>query len=517
MAPQPEITLGGIVQSVFNQKFFFVSITLLGLIATAAAYVLLEKQYESEGRLFIQLGRSSVGLDPTATASGTISVMDSRETEIRSVVDLMSSRGVIEEVVKRIGPAEILKSKFDDLPFPKISTEWLGLSSGAKTVETEFSAGRSAQEQRDFEAAVKKFSDDMFFVSAEKKTAVVSVYCKASSPELAKRLADMVLDVTREMYLKISYVNESEPFFESGFELQNDRLESLEQELESFLNERNVLSIDAQRNLTQEIINRLSNRIVDTQSEIIELDTELKGLSEQLSSTEEFFVLESKGMESLSRSGADQKLIELKGNLATLMKRYNDDNFKVTQLKNEIAEVEKQVNDRQEKRSESVRQKNLVYESLEIAIAQKEAAKSGKEQLFSHLQTELDSRNALMAALNNDQRKVDALKRSIDISRTAVFDYADKLRQSRVLAELNRQQISNVEIASAGSYVTKHIAPKATLLFPIGLAGSLALASLLSVIRDRKPPSVSPVAEVERSLGVPVLVSLPRVPVAVRN
>src|SRR5262245_47280000 len=73
-----------------------------------AALVLLPRKYESEAKLFLKLGRESIGLDPTATTGVTVPVQESRETEINSTRDMLKSRAVLESVVAKLGPELIL-------------------------------------------------------------------------------------------------------------------------------------------------------------------------------------------------------------------------------------------------------------------------------------------------------------------------------------------------------------------------------------------------------------------------
>lgn len=518
MSLAPEVTIDNVLRSVARRKFFFVGVTLLGMIATLAAFVLMEKKYESEARLFVQLGRSSVGLDPTATTSGTISVMDSRETEIRSIVDLVGSRGVAEEVVKRVGAEKILASKYDFIQMPSLPSNLLGSDSDeVDELAIQYADGRTTEEQKAFEQAVKKFSNDMLSVKSEKKTSVVTIYCKANSPVLAKTLADTVLTVSQELHLKISYVAESSPFFEEEFSSKSSDLEQLEQSREEFLNQRNVLSIQSERSLTQSVLDRLSNKVIDTESELVALTEELKTLRNELANTDEMVFQENSGKEILSRSGADQRLIELKGELANLQSKYKSDHYLVAQMKSRISEVESEVAKRGQTRTENLKQRNPTFEALKLTISQKEASLVAKKRLLEHLKEQLQDENSKLVDLNRDQRSMEEMDRKIDIARAAVFDFAEKRRQSQVLAKLNEQKISNIEVASAGSYVTKHIFPKASLILPLGLMGSLSMATFLSVLRDRQKTNTTSTIEVERNVGVPVLVTLPRVRATVRH
>src|ERR1700678_3340645 len=66
--------------------------------ASFAYFIWAKRLYTAEARLFIRLGRETVGLDPTATTNQVISVQDARENEVNSVQQLILSRTVAEEV-----------------------------------------------------------------------------------------------------------------------------------------------------------------------------------------------------------------------------------------------------------------------------------------------------------------------------------------------------------------------------------------------------------------------------------
>ena len=53
--------------------------------------------------LIVPLGRESVTLDPTATTGQTMQVQETRDNQINSTRDMLSSRVLLERVVEKIG------------------------------------------------------------------------------------------------------------------------------------------------------------------------------------------------------------------------------------------------------------------------------------------------------------------------------------------------------------------------------------------------------------------------------
>ncbi len=70
------------------------------------------RTYASTAKLFLQRGRESVGSDPTANATGqTIALQQAgREAEIKSAIDVLKSRGLIEPIVDKLTPVVRRKS-----------------------------------------------------------------------------------------------------------------------------------------------------------------------------------------------------------------------------------------------------------------------------------------------------------------------------------------------------------------------------------------------------------------------
>ena len=96
------LTFANLVRSLLRQKLRAVLFSALLFSVVLVGLFLLQRKYESEGKMFVRLGRGGVTLDPTATTSETITVQESRESEINSIIDAMRSRGVLNIVVNKL-------------------------------------------------------------------------------------------------------------------------------------------------------------------------------------------------------------------------------------------------------------------------------------------------------------------------------------------------------------------------------------------------------------------------------
>ena len=210
-----QLTLTQIISAILRHKMKVLMVFMLVMVLIVALYVIWPRKYASEGRLYVQRGGNTTGMSPITSNSG-VTVQDSHETEIRSVLEIVRSRAAVEATVDEVGVEDILKSPFDNL-IPSISLPSF-LQSG-KSVD-----GLSTDEYKRLkrrEAAIEKLFQDMI-VYSEKKTSVISVYIKASSPQLAQRMVQRMFDETQLIYNSSHATKGSTIFFEKQVELAQD-------------------------------------------------------------------------------------------------------------------------------------------------------------------------------------------------------------------------------------------------------------------------------------------------------
>ena len=103
------------VRAIFQNKGKLLFFNLLVLLGAAAVILFWPREYRSEAKVWIKIGRENSKLDPTAATGETIAIQENdREDEIKSVIDIMGSRGVVEKAVDKLGIAVVL----GDEPLP---------------------------------------------------------------------------------------------------------------------------------------------------------------------------------------------------------------------------------------------------------------------------------------------------------------------------------------------------------------------------------------------------------------
>jgi capsular polysaccharide biosynthesis protein len=116
-----------------------------------------------------------------------------------------------------------------------------------------------------------------------------------------------------------------------------------------------------------------------------------------------------------------------------------------------------------------------------------------------------------MQTLNDNEMKVAQVQRDIQILDVSYRKYADSLEQARIDESLERERISNINIAEAPTLNPEPVRPRALLTLVMGFLSGLFGGLCLALALEYFDHSLKTSDEVERLLNVPVLASIPQV------
>jgi len=214
---------------------------------TLIAVVFVPRKYASESKLFVRVGRESVGLDPTATTGKTMTIQTTREVELQSVHELLKSRGMLEQVVELIGAERLLED-----PDPNVATRMWSQVSGIKGQLIASLVGESglSLEERQRESA-RELLEDSVGVSVAKNTTVITIKARARSPELAQEIASTLVDSYLLEHARIHRTAGSEAFFADQTQRIGAELQRTEKQLHDTKNEYGLVTIEGQLALVE--------------------------------------------------------------------------------------------------------------------------------------------------------------------------------------------------------------------------------------------------------------------------
>ncbi len=500
------ITLGYVLSALWRQKFkaslTFALITGL----TVGAFLVWPKKYRSEGQLYVQMGRNNTGLDPTS-GRPSVSIQDTRETEIRSVAELVGSRAVIEEVVKEIGVEAILfdpwKERFGDF-MPDLAATFQ--SNDKSAVD---SKGRNTEQMKRREKAIKKIEESVA-VDVEKKTSVITIRTSAFSPDLAQQIADALMHHAQEKYLEIHSVKSSADFFETEYQQQRRVLAAAIRRQKEFRDQQGFLSVGGARNTLQQLIDKIEGELLDARAQLAESDEQYSRLMKELAGIQPEIEVPRTGVERLSYEESTTELFTLKREAERLRSTYTENHPQIQMVESQIEKLERELESMATDRVENEKRKNPVYEQVQVDVVRAKAAADAARARLRELERKYVDAQQRMAALNEAEADAIALEHEIQVARQDLAIYAQKRGEAKVLDQLDRQRISDVVIAQPASYVVKHYAPKGSVVVPLGALIGLFAALAVALYSDRKNLDRVTPEQAEAMLDVPVLVTLPR-------
>jgi uncharacterized protein involved in exopolysaccharide biosynthesis/Mrp family chromosome partitioning ATPase len=428
----------------------FCSVVVLALVGIA----LYPRSYASEAKLLIRVGRESVALDPTATTGETIMLQKSQEDEVNSALNILTSRAILERIVKQVGAERIL----DDLPSGRQSASDADTKSGGigKWISRQLVALGLSDPGTEVDQAVRRL-ETKCAVSAPKQSTVITVSYKAASPELAHDVVEAWTNIFLEEHSRLSQTEGSLKFFSEQVDKLYNDLSAAEKELRDRKNEYQLTTSG----------NRLS-------------------------------ILEK------SREAMRQKVYDLKLLETDLMSRYTDlyPPLKEVRRQREMAErmlMETPVATEQPEDSASLNRGGPVQAKV-YPVSNHVVENSDSPQ--SKFEVEVQT-------LNDQEYELARLEREVSLLDAKYAMHVKKLEEARVNDALGRERITNVKIAQPATLVYKPVSPKKMLLMVAALVvafiGSVGSAFTVESLDQ----TLRTTDQVEAQLGLPVLASLP--------
>lgn len=466
-------------------------------------YLVWPRQYNSEGRLYVKMDRNNTSVVPSSSGA-PVAIQDTRETEIRSVIEIIRSRAVVDAVVDEVGASEILENGiFDYLPSLSSLRPSSGGSKGMDPAEYKRLRKRELASSRLFKCME---------VSNEKKSSVISVTVEANSPLLAQKIVAAIFKVTRKIHLGVHNVSSSADFFDEQFVKQEKVLNQAVQELAEFRNGLGVMSVSAAQGSVQGIISGIDLSLVNANVSLAESKDRMEKLRELLIGTPKTVAMPKRGVERLSYEDSRTELYKLKQERERLRTRLTDRDVRLKTLSQQIVALERELGSMPVDRTESQSEPNPVYQALETDLLQAKAKLAGDKARLASLKQEKMTASSQLKMLNTAEIDADEKLRNVQVAEQYLAIYTKPRGEAKAMGALDDMNISDVRVSQPPTLTLKHVNPKASLVLPLGFVCGLLVALGASLFFDRNHLSaVMNENEVEQVLGLPVLVSLPRV------
>lgn len=483
-----------------------------GLAVLGAAVLLTAmspKIYQSQSLLYVRLGRENVTLDPTTTMgqASVISVPNSRESEINSVVEIIRSRAIAERVVDSLG-AEVI----------------LGLPAGGASEAAEQGTSRwgvtglrgllqrlnltrvtSLREQ-----AIGQLSEGLT-ARALPKTDLLSISYRAESPQLAQQVVQTLTQVYLDQHAGLNRPPNAQQFLEQQTERLAEELARTEQELSGLKRATELAAPTAQMELAVTRLYRLQDDLWNTQALVAGSQAEIAALNAQLGELSESRIESvTTGQNNPAADGMRQLLYSLQLQEKKIAGLYTDDHPLMTGIREQIAQSQSILNQEQESRQTITEGPNRTYEELNIARLRQESLLQAAQVKAAKLQEQVAAAGQQLETQIENELRVARLERQLQLQDASYRTYYENLEQGNIDQALEQERISNINVVQPASLVDRPVAPNVLLNLIAGVFGGLVAAVGIAIAWDVSDHSLKSPEEIEQKLNLPLLVSIPR-------
>jgi len=495
------------VESLFRHKKKILLYNLLVLLAVSAIIMFWPRKYRSEAKIWIKIGRENSRLDPTAATGETISIQETdREDEIKSVLDVVASRGVVTSVVDRLTPEVVLGD--EPLPGEEKKESNFVVKSLKKSLGSVIKLAKQIDPISEKEEAIQEIIKNVA-VGSERKSNVVSIEYDSDSPELAQAIVDSLIQQYTLRHAQIFVTQGSKEFFEDQKASLKEEVAVKSEQLKQFKDKMGLASIGGHRGMLEAQLSVAQQQKMDTIRELEGAKARIITISDLLTKQPKSIRAEEKSVPNTGRDLVRAQLYELQVQRMELEARLKD-HPRIDAIKKQEAEARRELAQRDNSsRMEVTEAVSEVYQELLLDLAEAKAALSGSEAVLAELNKQETKIASRITELNSADIEIEQLQRDLNLAVNNYSKYSENLEDARISEALDQQAFSNISVAQAPTFEEKPISPSKGILALLGLAamflGTIAIAVGLQTIDN----SARRVKQVSDAIGAPVLVSIP--------
>ena len=463
-SPSDELVVAEVWRMLRKRKLLIAG-WALGCTLLAGLYVVVKSpRYEATARIEVSpAGTNSMGLDELA--SRVLSPSDPT-IQLQSAVTILQSKTIALGVMKQLRMAE--RKDF--------AGRW---TQSPGTDPSELPPEARDQLLRRFQKSLK--------VEIVPKTDIITVQFRARDPELAAAVVNSTVSSYTERNFRSSYDSATQVSSWLSKQMDDLRIKAnqSQEKLAELQKQRGLIGADETDNIVTK---------------------KLEGLDEQLTSAEadrivkeaRYRIAESGNPELIASMVPEPTLqvlrsqqAELRVDYARLNTKFGAGYPKLTELANQMTQVESAIN--AELKNLSDRYKN---EFLAAAAAEK------------MLRARFEEQKQKAYDLNQGAAQYAILKHEVDATQELYQTLQLKLRQAGIVAGLAS---ANVAVVEAGQVPSEPVTPRPLLDLPLGLGVGLGLGLLSALSREALDTTIRSSEEAESVSGLPALAAIPQV------
>jgi uncharacterized protein involved in exopolysaccharide biosynthesis len=290
-----------------------------------------------------------------------------------------------------------------------------------------------------------------------------------------------------------------------------DKLTRDENELRSMKDRTGLASPEVQCDLLVKRAGQLEDELNATAAELVVAATEVELLREKLATLPKTVVTGK--LANIPNHDVElmrNELYRLQMTEQELTSKFTDEHFAVKQVRERAAAAKNVLDDEQESHDQVTDGPNVAYDQVHVSLLKQEPLLVSLKSKQDTLRKQLAEVRESIKTYNSDEVQIAQLTRDLKQHELSYQAYAQHLEQTRIDDALELGRISSISIIQPATFEPKPTGPKTLMVLCLGLMIGVAGAIGLPLIMELVDRPLASARDVETSLGVPVLASIPR-------
>ncbi len=523
MPPSPNATpsLRDLYRTIFRRKRTVISVFLL-IFGSAAIYTLfVPREYQSECRLLLRLGRENLTLDPAATLGQdpgiSVPPSPSRENELNSVVEMLTSRALAEHVVATVSAEAILNQQAsagpDSVNSSSLARAMANVAENVQSTAVQAGAwlrsinGSTPLTPRD--RALDAFEQHLS-VWPVRKSNVIRVAYEGRTPQLAQDVVAELVEAYLQQSTGLYRPGKTYEFLTKQTSELHDTLAAKEDELRQLKNQTGVVSPTSQREALIARISRLEDEVYEAASAGMAAEKRVELLQNKLTVLPQQRVISrTEGIADEGTNLIRNRLFELRVQEEEAAAKYQETHPQLQQIRQQVAEAQRLLAGEKRTQEHVTTAPGPLYDKAEAELLNEEPVMQSLQAKAAVLRQQLAEARLQLQTINDNELQIAKLQREIELLDTSYRKYCVSLEQARIDEALQRERLSNVALMQPPTYHPKPIRPKVLINLMLGLIGATVGSIALALLLEFRDHSLQTPEDVERHLDVPTLTSIP--------
>jgi uncharacterized protein involved in exopolysaccharide biosynthesis len=473
----------------------------IGMVIAVVGTLLMPRSYYSEARLFVRFGRENQ-VDPTASGSQMVSLYESRESEINSLIEILKSRAILDRVVEALGPGAVLYGS------PALTTGDRRQGTGDRKQPSQV-ATRVATPSKSHQLAVARLAKTVV-IAAPRKSNIITVACKAKSPALAQQIVAKLIEVYQDEHVRVHRSPESYAFFEDQAKQSVTAWQTAADKLRDAKDRLGIVTIEGRRKHLDDTMAEINFKRLGNQAEAKTALAKVASLEAEMNRFPATLVTQETTAPSAAADGMRQSLFNLESQEQELAAKMQDGHPRLVAVRQQMSELRDILDREPAEHVQTVEAINPSWQSLQLALANERTHANALTATEQALQTQLAQLHGDLIELNADEMNINQLTQQVALAESNHKEYAQRLEQARINRKLDDERISSLSLVQPASYVAAASGPRRVLVLALGLflAACSGLATVL--VAAWLNPLVQTAEQLAVLLEMPVVGTLPR-------